>query len=186
MDYQDYIWDLGGTLLDNYKTSTQAFIKTLEEYGLSASHDAVYKKLKESTENAILAFAPQHPDFLSRYKANEAELLAHPIWVEGAQEVLSKIVALGSRNFLVSHRNQQVLDLLAEADLLPLFTEIITSSNGFARKPNPQSLLYLKEKYQLDKALVIGDRHIDIEAGRAAGFDTLLVEENKSLLEIVN
>ena len=29
MDYQDYIWDLGGTLLDNYETSTAAFVRTL-------------------------------------------------------------------------------------------------------------------------------------------------------------
>ncbi|RKW04438.1 MAG: HAD family hydrolase, partial [Streptococcus sp.] len=28
MDYQDYIWDLGGTLLDNYETSTAAFVRT--------------------------------------------------------------------------------------------------------------------------------------------------------------
>lgn len=29
MDYHDYIWDLGGTLLDNYEISTQAFVQTL-------------------------------------------------------------------------------------------------------------------------------------------------------------
>ena len=30
MNYGDYIWDLGGTLLDNYQISTQAFLATLE------------------------------------------------------------------------------------------------------------------------------------------------------------
>ncbi|MBW1571057.1 DNA gyrase subunit B, partial [Streptococcus sp. SPC0] len=25
MNYHDYIWDLGGTLLDNYESSTRAF-----------------------------------------------------------------------------------------------------------------------------------------------------------------
>ncbi|MFR5259566.1 MAG: HAD hydrolase-like protein, partial [Streptococcus salivarius] len=33
--------------------------------------------------------------------------------------------------------------------------------------------------------LVIGDRQIDIEAGKVAGLDTLLVDGHKSLLEIV-
>lgn len=46
MNYQDYIWDLGGTLLDNYETSTAAFVQTLKEYGLQAGHDEVYKALK--------------------------------------------------------------------------------------------------------------------------------------------
>ena len=50
MNYHDYIWDLGGTLLDNYEMSTQAFVKTLADFGCQASHDDVYEKLKESTD----------------------------------------------------------------------------------------------------------------------------------------
>ena len=46
MNYHDYIWDLGGTLLDNYEMSTQAFVKTLANFGCQASHDDVYEKLK--------------------------------------------------------------------------------------------------------------------------------------------
>jgi len=44
MNYHDYIWDLGGTLLDNYEMSTQAFVKTLADFGQQASHDEVYEK----------------------------------------------------------------------------------------------------------------------------------------------
>jgi len=46
-------------------------------------------------------------------------------------------------------------------------------------------MLYLKEKYDIKEALVIGDREIDRKAGQAAGFDTLLVDGKKSLMEIV-
>ena len=94
-------------------------------------------------------------------------------------------MASGGRNFLVSHRNKQVLDILEKTKVLPYFTEVVTSESGFARKPSPESMLYLKEKYKIDNALVIGDREIDKEAGQAAGFDTLLVDGKKSLLEIV-
>lgn len=34
MDYHDYIWDLGGTLLDNYEISDQAFVQTLAFFNL--------------------------------------------------------------------------------------------------------------------------------------------------------
>ena len=46
MNYHDYIWDLGGTLLDNYESSTRAFVETLKEFGYQADHDSVYQKLK--------------------------------------------------------------------------------------------------------------------------------------------
>ena len=93
MDYHDYIWDLGGTLLDNYEISTQAFVETLATFGVTASHDAVYEKLKESTAAAIAYFIPQEPTFLESYKANEALHLEHPVLFAGAREVLAKIVA---------------------------------------------------------------------------------------------
>lgn len=185
MNYHDYIWDLGGTLLDNYEVSTQAFVACLKKYGLSASHDLVYAKLKESTKAAIDYFVPDEDNFLQDYKVIEEQYLRRPILFEGARDILAKIVSEGSRNFLISHRNQQVLTILDKTEIRPYFTEVVTSESGFARKPSPQSLLYLKDKYQIQKAIVIGDRDIDRQAGQAAGFDTLLVEHEKSLMEII-
>ena len=46
MKYHDYIWDLGGTLLDNYETSTAAFVETLALYGIRQDHDSVYQALR--------------------------------------------------------------------------------------------------------------------------------------------
>ncbi|MDU7961503.1 MAG: HAD-IA family hydrolase, partial [Streptococcus sp.] len=108
-----------------------------------------------------------------------------PVLFEGARAVLAKIVTEGGRNFLVSHRNHLVLDILDKAEIASYFTEVVTSENGFARKPSPDSFLYLINKYDIKHGLVIGDRQIDIEAGKATGLDTLLVDGHKSLLEIV-
>lgn len=63
MNIRDYIWDLGGTLLDNYEMSTVAFVETLEAYGCVADHDAVYQALKVSTDHALAFFAADFPDF---------------------------------------------------------------------------------------------------------------------------
>ncbi|EHJ52345.1 HAD-IA family hydrolase [Streptococcus macacae] len=185
MDYHDYIWDLGGTLLDNYGLSTKAFLSALAEFGISAASQDVYDKLKESTAAAVSYYAPDIPEFLKIYKQTETKFLENPILFKGAKEVLEKIVACGGRNFLVSHRNNQVLTILEKTGIDFLFTEVVTSNNGFARKPNPESMLYLKDKYNITKGLVIGDREIDIEAGRAAGFATMLVDGSQSLIEIV-
>lgn len=185
MKYHDYIWDLGGTLLDNYELSAQAFLETLLEFGITANHDIVYKKLKDSTASAITFFIPNEPNFLKLYKEKEASHLSKPILFNGAREVLSKICDEGSRNFLISHRDNHVLEILRKTQIEDYFTEIVTSESHFKRKPDPESMLYLKRKYNIESCLVIGDRTIDQIAGQFAGFDTLLVEGDKSLLEVV-
>ncbi|MFC3932959.1 HAD-IA family hydrolase [Streptococcus dentapri] len=185
MKFHDYIWDLGGTLLDNYEISTQAFCDTLTEFGVSSDHDQVYAMLKVSTDAAIAKFIPNQPNFLVCYKDREAKALATPILFEGAKEILAKIVAEGGRNFMISHRNHLVLDILKKADVAQYFTEVVTSESGFARKPNPESMLYLKNKYKMTKAVAIGDRDIDNQAAQAAGLEALLFDGKKSLLETV-
>lgn len=186
MNYQDYIWDLGGTLLDNYETSTAAFVHTLQDFGLHASHDEVYKALKVSTDYAVRQFSPTNKDFLKTYKANEAKELEQPILFEGASELLAQIIQQGGRNFLISHRDDQVLEILQKTQISAYFTEVVTAGNGFKRKPDPESMLYLKDKYQIQSGLVIGDRPIDIEAGQAAGFATYLFDDMKNLEKFVD
>nr|WP_128835958.1 HAD-IA family hydrolase [Streptococcus sp. DD11] len=185
MNYQDYIWDLGGTLLDNYETSTAAFVHTLQKFGKSAGHDEVYRALKVSTDYAVQQFASQEKDFLQLYKASEAEELEHPVLFDGAAELLERIVDKGGRNFLISHRGSQVWEILSKTGIAAAFTEVVTADNGFERKPSPASMLYLKDKYRIAAGLVIGDRSLDMEAGQAAGFDTYLFDSMQHLEEFI-
>lgn len=185
MNYRDYIWDLGGTLLDNYETSTNAFVATLKDFQIQADHDSVYAALKVSTQNAIETYAPHIPNFRSEYKKKEALGLQNPILFEGAKELLQEIQSHGGRHFLVSHRDRQVLTLLDQTGIAPFFTEIVTADEGFPRKPDPASMLYLKEKYQIQNGLVIGDRPIDIEAGKAAGLATYLFDSMQALHQFI-
>ena len=126
MNYGDYIWDLGGTLLDNYQVSTQAFLATLEQFERTAEPQAVYDALKVSTSTAIAMFAPDIADFRTLYKQEEAKHLQEPVLFEGAKAVLAKIVAEGGRNFLVSHRNHLVLEILDKMALLESRVQIVS------------------------------------------------------------
>ena len=186
MKYHDYIWDLGGTLLDNYETSTAAFVETLAEFGIDQEHDSVYEALKVSTAFAIEKYAPDIENFLEKYKENEARDLEHPVLFDGIPALLEEISDQGGRNFLVSHRNDQVLEILEKTSIATYFTEVVTSSSGFKRKPNPESMIYLREKYQISSGLVIGDRPIDIEAGQAAGLDTHLFTSIVNLRQVLD
>ena len=185
MKYHDYIWDLGGTLLDNYETSTAAFVETLAQFGIEEEHDKVYNALKVSTAFAIDQFAPTIEHFLEKYKENEARELEHPALFEGVPALLEKISDQGGRNFLVSHRNDQVLDILEKTGIAGYFTEVVTASSGFNRKPNPESMIYLRDKYKISSGIVIGDRPIDIEAGQAAGLATHLFKNIVTLRQVL-
>ena len=60
--------------------------------------------------------------------------------------------------------------------LTPLFTEVTSCGTAFARKPDPAGNLYLIQKHGLDPArtLAVGDRELDILAGKRAGTDACL------------
>ena len=56
------------------------------------------------------------------------------------------------------------------------FQEVVSSLNGFPRKPDPSALLYLLEKHRLDKSRVyyVGDRTLDVGCAANAGVQSVL------------
>lgn len=188
MDYENYIWDLGGTLLDNYESSSHAFAATL--WSMSERvvlRTDVYDALKVSTAYAVEKFASDLPGFLEEYKKLEAEELEKPILFSGAKKVLKSLSVNGKKNFMISHRNHQVLTILSAAEIGSYFTEVVTADNGFKRKPAPESINYLLSKYKLNpkKTVMIGDRSLDIEAGNAAGVETIYFDSSNDSIQSV-
>lgn len=97
-----------------------------------------------------------------------------------AAEVCREIVELGGRNFILTHRGVSTLSFLEYQDMLQYFTEVVTKKYGFKRKPDPESFLYVIDKYNIDKdaALVVGDREYEILGGKAAGIKACLYNTN--------
>lgn len=185
MTYHDFIWDLGGTLIDNYAQSSKAFQKALKDFGIDADIKTVYKYLKRSTDEAINYFIPDNHDFYQHYKSLEKEALRQPLFSIGAEEFLKETAKCGCRHFLISNRDNETFSILERLGIRELFTEVLTSESGFPKKPDPTSMLYLRENYHLKNVLVLGDRPIDKKAGEAAGFDVFLIDENQNLLDLV-
>ena len=52
----------------------------------------------------------------------------------------------------------------------------ITGDDGFAKKPDPEGIRYLLDKFKLNPAYCtyVGDRHLDEEAGKKAGIKCIL------------
>jgi phosphoglycolate phosphatase-like HAD superfamily hydrolase len=119
-----------------------------------ASVKEILEKLKESTSKAAQHFMDKyrlHSGFLEDFYSidNHLEPERHPPF-EGAKDTCIQINKNGGSNFLFSHRsNYSMTKLLNYYKMLDLFSEIVSADGGFARKPDPQAIMYIIDKYGL-------------------------------------
>ncbi len=79
------------------------------------------------------------------------------VWMEGAEEIL--VWAEEHTQSVYTHKGPMPIKFYKTCIMIILL-EIITTANGFERKPHPEGVDYLLAKYGLDKKSVyhIGDR----------------------------
>lgn len=84
-------------------------------------------------------------------------------------------------NFLLTHRGKSTIELLRYYDIYKFFTECVTKEYNFKRKPSQDALIYLMEKYELNKEdiIMVGDRKIDIETAINASVHSAYVKFDK-------
>ncbi|MDR2465111.1 MAG: HAD-IA family hydrolase [Streptococcaceae bacterium] len=178
MTYNYYIWDIGGTLFDTLQTSVKAFQDTLAVYEVHASSDEIYNHLKTTSTGEAAAFfmGEKAEVFLKKYHEIERPMQENPIVFEGARETLKAITERGGKNYIISHRDLQVVDFLETAHLIEYFSYVITSNDHFARKPDKESVDYLIDRFGVvsEEAMMIGDRELDILAAQRAGVISVL------------
>lgn len=182
--YKNYIWDFDGTLFDTYPVMVRTMIKSLEFFGYKEDEVVICSYIKNSMEaltNYLDRTYNNSDEIISMYKKNinltginEFEPF------EEIVEVCKLIVRKGGSNHLLTHRGNSSVLLLEKFDILSSFSELITKNSGFARKPNPESILFLIEKYNLDpkETIMIGDRELDLLAGKNAGVSTCYFRQN--------
>lgn len=180
MEIKNFIWDFDGTLFDTYQAIIQALSQTLTEAGLKFDRRELYRLVKrESVGFATDYFGQLYglsgQKLNQHYHAIEHRLQKDPAPYPETADVLKSIVAAQKVNYLYTHRDNKVFDFLENFELRSVFNGAVTSDNDFPRKPDPSALLYLVKKYDLDPAhtAMIGDRAIDIKAGKNAGLKTI-------------
>lgn len=179
---KNYIWDFDGMLFDSYPHITTAFVKMMEDYGLHADYDEAKRLLEISfgeaydfystTEEQKVRFTEYEHDF-------EMEPLALPF--ENTAETLRKVREKGGRNFLYTHRGASAFYYLKKYGIYDLFSDFVTSENGFPMKPAPDAVSHIVTKHNLnkDETVMIGDREIDVMSGKNAGTKGCLFTREK-------
>ena len=175
-----FIWDLDGTLLDSYEAILAGIQETYEQFNLPYDREEVRNFiLRYSVKDLLVRDADQYgldSEELNCVRASSLKEKNTQIpLMDGAREILAWTAEQGIQNFVYTHKSDNAFQVLEDLGVRHHFTEILTSDSGFARKPRPEALLYLIDKYQLDKAntYYIGDRLLDAETAINASISSI-------------
>lgn len=182
---KNFIFDLDGTLFDSYEVIVESALEILRRHGffyekewfrktiLSSSLGEFFDRVANDTVTA--------EELDTEYKALSAEYKHLIVEMPHALETLRR---LKGRLFVYTHRGATTDSVLKALNMDGLFEEVVTSLYLFPRKPSPDGLNYLIEKYALSKedTYYVGDRRIDMECADNAGVKGVLYLPETSLV----
>lgn len=170
------IWDLDGTLYNTYPGILKALCEILRTNGAEEVVPAkVEEMIKRTSVHAVLKdFTHKRGlDYLTVLHAYDnlehAMVMAAKPFAE-TKATLQAVVGRGGNNLLMTHRDNTAWALLARDKFDKLFLGGVTADLHLKRKPDPEALLYLIKRHQLNPArtAMIGDRRLDIVAAKNA------------------
>ncbi len=182
--YRHIVWDFDGTLFNTYPAMASAFQSLLKENGIEEDLEDILKHMKISMGHALNHYETRYQldaHFMDHYREKriEAEIKLNQPY-PGIIAICQYIAHSGRYNYLFTHRGSSSFVYLKQFDLLSSFQDFITEDSGFPRKPAPEGLLYLMDKYDMhpDETLMIGDRELDILAAKNAGAHACFFSED--------
>ena len=176
------IWDFDGTLFDSYPGMVNAFLRALKKYEIEAEYDEVLKLFLNSEKTAVQYYQKRFllgEELTEVYQDEKSHIdLSNMLPFPYAKEVCQRIKEAGRYNYILTHRGSTTYDILRKNGMVELFTEIVTKDNQFARKPDPEAIYYLLDKYQIHpkEAMIVGDREIETLLGQKAKVKTCFYE----------
>ena len=183
------IFDLDGTLIDSIDIYFRIVENALERLGLPPVSRNKILAAAESEDFKWELVLPQEVQSRQANVIDEAWAIINEIAprmfaddleiLEGADVALKKVSAKGLKIGLVTSTQKHYL----ETKMLPLKTAgvdnlietIVTSDDVEQRKPAPDPLVMCAQKLALETAscVYIGDTATDMQAGKAAGMQTI-------------
>ena len=176
-----FIWDLDGTLLDSYEIIVNSLYQIYLEQGIELNKDEILKEIiTESVSVYILKMEEKYgipfDNLRDRYNIISRSQKLNIKAMQHAEDILKYIKENKIPNFVYTHRGVTTETVLKNIGIYDYFDEVVTSLDNFRRKPYPDGVDYLVQKYHLDRAntFYVGDRSIDIECANNAHIKSIM------------
>lgn len=178
------LFDLDGTLVETIHLYEEAMCETLRSYGIECTHEEFIAMYHRGI--GIEAFIREHRgdgiDVSSARASRDAAyvrlLRDKTTWLPGAKEVLDATATIPRA--LVTKSWRHYVDAIdAAIGLAEHFSRIVTANEMQPYfKPHPRGFLLAADALGVDpeRCLVIGDQLFDIEAARACGMRSFLID----------
>ncbi|ASJ56738.1 haloacid dehalogenase [Brevibacillus formosus] len=181
------LFDMDGTLLQTEKLSTPAFIRTFDQLRqkglwqgetpderelinvLGMTIEQIWDKLLPGASEEAIRSADA---FLLD---NEIQLLKERVTelYPDVKSTLEKLHEKGFALFIASNGQEEYIDAICqEYELKPLMTDLY-SAGRFRTHSKNDLVAKLLSDYKIGQAIMVGDRHSDVEAGKTNGLFTI-------------
>ncbi len=186
MQYDSIIFDWDGTLgmtlhlwLEGYKTG-------LANQGYTMPDSQIMQVIFHAPMESTKTFPDIDPAQMFRDTRDYVQdNLATIALYDGALETLEMLAEQGTQMALVTSSPRRLINTaLAPRRLHRFFSSIIAGDEVTERKPDPEPFTATLANLGAEPArtLIVGDSHVDITAGRAAGTQTCLFTPDENRL----
>lgn len=173
------VFDLDGTIVDAFGDIAAAANWALGQLGRPALPEDVVKRGvgngvrvlmryclgEDATEDEV---GRGYDLFVEYYREHNGE---RAFALPGAVELAKRLRAAGIHTAVISNKlHDLTVETLRKLGMLELYDEVLGESDRFPRKPAPDSLIYLMEKFDAlpEETIMVGDGPADIALARAA------------------
>lgn len=164
------LWDFDGTLFDTLPAYTDLFKEIL---GDSVTKEEILSHIKISITHAVKHYGLSEQQVMEMLVKEKS---LHPRQTPPFSNV-EDILKFAEVNVIMTHKRRKgVISILQHYGWEGYFQEIVAGDDGFPRKPDPASYIYLHDKYNIN--LAIGDREIDILPAKSIGIKTCLFQNS--------
>ena len=181
------IWDLDGTLLDSYDIIVDSLYQIYAEKGVDIDkQEILFDVINESVSAFIVKmekrFGIPFDALKDRYSIISHKEKLNIKAMEHAKEILEFLKNNHIPSYVFTHRGVTTETVLKNVCLYEYFDDIVNSLHGFKRKPDPEGINYLIDKYHLNKehTYYVGDRPMDIECANNAHIKSIMFIPKKS------